>query len=265
MLSYKNKKSSKSNNNILTINNYINNNINLGLVTKPDIAKKNKSNNNLKRQDINPFTDQTTSIQQLNTETEEHETTKTEKKEFSKSESFEDFSINSIKRKNTIYYEKYRILQHKGIVYDSLDDEEVDDQEDINSFYLDPNSIFSMVFDSILFLVTIISLFEVPLYLALNLEFCKDGYFSLNDGINTFVECLNVIDLFLGFFRAYYNWDEQLISKNRVIARKYLTSWFLIDLVASVPVYTIIKIHEPICNYKTLSTKYYNVVLYNLH
>jgi sulfur transfer protein SufE len=37
---------------------------------------------------------------------------------------------------------KFRCLLSKGYVYDSLDDEEESDQEDINNCYLEPNSIF---------------------------------------------------------------------------------------------------------------------------
>ena len=74
------------------------------------------------------------------------------------------------------------------------------------------------------------------------------------DGINLFIECLYATDLFLGFFKAYYNWEEQLIKKNKIIAFKYLTGWFLFDLIASFPVYTIIKINEPLCNDTDLSS-----------
>ena len=261
---YKDKQSSRSNKVLLKVKNGIND-INLGLISKPEIMKKHNSNINLRFQDINKNPEQMTTAQKLTTETESHETTKTEKKESSKSVSFEEYSVNSIKRKNTIYIEKYRILTHKGIVYDSLDDEEFEDQEDINSLYLDPNSIFSITFDSLLFIVTILSLCEVPLYLAINHDFCKKEYFTLKDGVNYFIECLNIVDLFLGFFRAYYNWEEQLISKNRVIAKKYLTGWFLFDLFSSVPIYTIFKMYEPLCNTKELSTNYYNIILDEFH
>ena len=36
-----------------------------------------------------------------------------------------------------LYYEKYRILTHKPNLYDSLDDEEFDDEEELNKIYLD--------------------------------------------------------------------------------------------------------------------------------
>ena len=258
---YKDKLSSRSNKVLLKVKKGIND-INLGLISKPEIMKKHNSNIILR---INKNPEQMTTAQKLTTETESHETTKIEKKESSKSVSFEEYSVNSIKRKNTIYIEKYRILTHKGIVYDSLDDEEFEDQEDINSLYLDPNSIFSITFDSLLFIVTILSLYEVPLYLAINHDFCKREYFTLKDGVNYFIECLNIVDLFLGFFRAYYNWEEQLISKNRVIAKNYLTGWFLFDLFSSVPIYTIFKMYEPLCNAKELSTNYYNIILDEFH
>ena len=46
-----------------------------------------------------------------------------------KSESFqEQFSSYTIKRKNVLHLEKYRNLTHKGNIYDSLDDEELEDE-----------------------------------------------------------------------------------------------------------------------------------------
>ena len=58
-------------------------------------------------------------------------------KQQTKSESLhEEFSFHSIKRKNALHFEKYRILSHKGVIYDSLDDEELEDEEDINKLYI---------------------------------------------------------------------------------------------------------------------------------
>ena len=256
---YKNKKSSNSNNQILKLNK----NLTLGLTNSSEMKKKNNSNKNvINIQD--QIIEQTTSVKKLNTETENQETVKPEKKESSKTSSFEeDYSPHSIKR-TTIFYEKYRILTHKGNVYDSLDDEEFEDEEDFNVWYISPFSSFSITFDSILFIFSIISFIEIPLYLAINHDFCRVT-FRLIDGLNLFIECLNALDLFLGFFRAYYNWEEQLIKKNRIIAFKYLTGWFLFDLIASIPVYSLIKINEPFCNKKGQSCKYYNIVLNNLN
>ena len=261
-----NKMSNRSHKNILNVK--LISNINLGIISK-QATKKNNSNKNIKKirtlKDTNQLSEYTTSMNKLNTEEEAHEKTKTDKQESSKSVSDEDFSVNSIKRKNVIHYEKYRVITHKGLLYDSLDDEEFEDEEDFNHFYIDPHSIFNITFDSMLLISAIISLIEVPLYLARNHTFCRKEHFSLIDWLNYFIESLNLIDLFLGFFRAYYNWEEQLIRKNRIIAFKYLTGWFIFDLIASFPVYSINKLYEPICNETELSSSYYNVILDNYY
>ena len=182
-----------------------------------------------------------------------------------KSESFqEQFSSYTIKRKNVLHLEKYRNLTHKGNIYDSLDDEELEDEEDINRFYIDPHSVFCFTFDLILFIANIITFFEIPFYLAVNLNFCKGKKFSMNDTINSLTELINILDFIFAFFRAYYNWEEQLVRRNSAIAKRYLLGWFLFDLISAIPVYTIIKIFEPICDDKYI-TSYYNVTLENYH
>ena len=180
-----------------------------------------------------------------------------------KVDSFHDFSFHSIKRKKVIHLEKYRQIYHKGIIYDSLDDEEMEDEEDINIFYIDPNSNFCFIFDLILLIITYISFIEVPFYLAMNLNFCRVKYFSFNDIANRFIELMNILDLFFGFFRAFYNWEEQLVKKNRIIASKYLFGWFLFDLIAAIPVYSINKIFESSCE-SYHKSNYYNFQLDNI-
>ena len=186
-------------------------------------------------------------------------------KQQSKSESLqEEFSFHSIKRKNALHFEKYRILSHKGVIYDSLDDEELEDEEDINKLFIHPNSNFSFCFDLILFLITIITFFELPLYMAMNLNFCKSRRFSFNDTVNLLNELMNILDFIFGFFRAFYNWEEQLVKKNDIIAKKYLFGWCLFDIISAIPVYSLTKIYEPICDEHT-NALYYNVILNNMH
>ena len=258
-------KSSKSNKNILKISSILNE-IKTGL-----IEEQNKQNNNLKKENINN-----------NINTVEHITNLEENKTFDKNDNLEskktlksvksviessneEYSIYSIKRKNTLFYQKYRVLTHKGNVYDSLDDEEIEDEEEIDSLYLEPNSLFTIIFDSILFFFTIISLIEIPFYLAMNKNFCRNKTITINFAFNFFIDLLNIVDLCLGFFRAYYDWEEQLIKKNKIMELQYLSGWFLFDLVASVPIYTINKFYEPKCIENGIISKYSNTVLDNLH
>ena len=188
-----------------------------------------------------------------------------EKENASKDSSFDEYSKHSIKRKNEMYNQKYRILIHKGPLYDSLDDEEFEDIDD-EGLYLHPNSKFILVFDSLIILSSLLSFVIVPIYLAYTHDFCRDQKkISFIHIINLLSEILNIMDLFLGFFRGYYNWEEQLIHSNKAIIKNYITGWFLFDLIAAVPIYSINKLHEPDCKENGQSTKYYNIILNNPH
>jgi hypothetical protein len=59
---------------------------------------------------------------------------------------------------------KYRTLLSKGHVYDSLDDEEESDEEDINRCYLEPESIFLYILDSITFISSLIIMIYFPIF-----------------------------------------------------------------------------------------------------
>ena len=188
-----------------------------------------------------------------------------EKENASKDSSSDEYSKHSIRRQNEMYNQKYRILIHKGPLYDSLDDEEFEDIDDEGSLYLNPNSKFILFFDSLLIFSGTISFICVPIYLAGTHDFCNETrkvlFFPV---INLFSEILNLLDLFLGFFRGYYNWEEQLIHNNKTIIKNYITGWFLFDLIAAVPVYSINKLQEPNCR-EIIATRYYNIILDNPH
>ena len=188
-----------------------------------------------------------------------------DKKPIQKSESSnEDYSSYSIKRKSNIISEKYRKILHKGVIYDSLDDEEFEDVEEINRLYIDPNSYFCICFDLILFFINIFTFVEIPLYIAINLNFCRTQRFTYNDILNMFNEIINILDFLFGFFRAYYNMEEQLIKKKGFIIKKYLIGWCLFDLISAIPVYSLIKIFEPLCDGNSNSV-YHNYLLDNLY
>ena len=185
--------------------------------------------------------------------------------ESSKNSSYDEISYYSIKRKKPLLHQKYRVLRLKANVYDSLDDEEIEDEEEINVMYIDPNSYFTFIFDSILFVFTNISLLQVPFYLAINQQFCQNRKVTIGYLFNIFIEILNILDLFFGFFRAYHNWEEQLITKNKSIAIKYLTSWFIFDLFSSIPIYSINKHYEPFCKENEKASKYINTILNDMN
>ena len=50
--------------------------------------------------------------------------------------------------------------------------------------------------------------------------------------METIIDSLFFIDLFVNFLTAYYEEDHKLIVQGSKIAKKYLKGWFLIDIVA---------------------------------
>ena len=182
---------------------------------------------------------------------------------------------NYIKNMKQFHKEnKYRALLTKGHVYDSLDDEEESDEEDINRCYLEPDSIFLYILDSITFISSLIILFYFPICLAKTKFFFQ----SLNreEFIFYSIDIIYILDLIINFYRSYYNYNEVLIKKNILIFIHYFKTWLLIDLISTIPLYSIIKSNEAKClggnvykdytlNNSGKHSNYYNTNIQNLH
>ena len=169
---------------------------------------------------------------------------------------------------------KYRFLLLKGHVYDSLDDDEESDEEDINNCYLEPNSIILYILDSITFISSIIMMIYFPICLAKRKFFCKN--FNKDEFIFYSIDIIYIIDLIINFYRSYYNYNEILIKKNILIFIHYFKTWLLIDLISAFPFYSIIKSKEAKClggniyNDCKLSnsgkhSNFYNTNIQNMH
>ena len=162
---------------------------------------------------------------------------------FKNSISLKSFKGNLMKTINK--EKKYRYLLNKGCVYDSLDDEEDFDEEDINNCYFEPNSQFLYIIDSLILVSSIIIIFYLPIYLSKQLFFCRN--LSINTILFYFIDIIYILDLIINFYRAYYNFEEILIKKNYLIFIHYFKTWFFFDLISSVPIFTILKAKESKC------------------
>lgn len=69
-----------------------------------------------------------------------------------------------------------------------------------------------------------------PYRLAFNIE-NTPFYFYLNESITV----IFFLDIIINFRTAYYNEYGELIDDSREVARNYLTSWFFIDLISTIP------------------------------
>jgi len=147
---------------------------------------------------------------------------------------FINLNISKIK----VDKEKFRILQHTGYVYDSLDDEEYEDAIDINNYYISPDSIYLYIFDSFIIIFSIYIIFYMPYYLAHD-SFLISTYFNIKVLLFHIIDIFFIFDLLISFFRSYYNYDEQLVNNVISMSFHYINNWFLFDFISAIPFYSI--------------------------
>ena len=168
---------------------------------------------------------------------------------------------------------KYRKLFLIKKVYDSLDDEENEDEKDIKSFIITPQTYKAYILDLFILISSFIQLFYLPFYLAYEQLKCKNDYISLKAFLFYASDLIYIIDLIVGFFRAYYNFEEILIKNNLNICINYLTGWFFIDLIEAIPFYTIINFSREKCNdhilyfhiiYSGINSLHYSLLVFKI-
>ena len=119
--------------------------------------------------------------------------------------------------------DKYRVLFKKSMVYDSFDSEEA---EELDQFFISPNNPLILIIDTWIILSTIFNSVYFPFYLSNIKCFCTPMKLYIKI-IYYFIDFLYIIDLILGFFRAYLDYQFQLIKNHMKIIKHYLNSGFL--------------------------------------
>ena len=104
------------------------------------------------------------------------------------------------------------------MIYESFDSEE---QEELEHFFISPNNIIILIIDALIIISTIFYLIYTPFYLSSLKCFCSSEIKIINS-IYYFIDILYILDLLLGFFRAYHNFQFQLITDNIHIIKHYL-------------------------------------------
>ena len=171
-------------------------------------------------------------------------------------EQTKDIISKNIKNKKN--KEKYRVLIKKTYVYDSLDDEEYDDEEG-NSFIIHPDSKIILFLDTIITFSVIYDILYIPYYLAHDKYFCGFNIFNYHIIIDFFISIVYIIDLFINFIIAYYDFEEFLINELDLIALNYISSYFFFDLLSAIPFKFYFVYHKYYC--KNLTSNHYNTNL----
>lgn len=154
---------------------------------------------------------------------------------------------------NKIFEEKYRKMKKIKALYDSMDDNESD--EDLNEGnVLDPEKKFILFFDLFIIIFYLYTFLLGTIDLAKTKCFCSiENKITFNDIIFYINDLLYILDLIISFFRGYYNFQFKLIKDNALVIKNYLTGDFYLDLIEAIPFFSInkyiclYKIHETIC------------------
>jgi len=94
-----------------------------------------------------------------------------------------------------------------------------------------PNNTWRSTWDWILILLVIYSALTVPL----EISFKYDAPLGILV-IDWFVDVFFILDIFLNFRTAFYNYDGTFEIEPSIIRRRYCTTWFSVDLIASIPI-----------------------------
>ena len=154
-------------------------------------------------------------------------------------------NINNIKQSkstksvNSKLSDKYRKLKKFKILYDSMDDNESD--EEIEGKVINPETKFIFIFDLLIIILYIYTFFIITINILSSECFCSSKAKTFNDMIFYFNDLLYISDLIISFFRGYYNFEYKLIKINRLIIKNYLISDFFLDFLEAIPFFTINK------------------------
>ena len=161
-----------------------------------------------------------------------------------------EFDINRLQAalKEEEYQKKFRNIFLCDNLYDSLDEDELEDLVKSNTFFIGPNDLSCYIIDSLTLISSIISITYLPYFLAFILGNCKFHFFSKTYLFFLFIELTYIIDLLTGFFRAYYNFEEVLIVKKRYMSLNYLNTSFFLDLIEAIPFFLILNFYQEDCN-----------------
>lgn len=101
-----------------------------------------------------------------------------------------------------------------------------------------PDDRFALVWEIFISLILLISCTTTPVSLAFpSIEDENNNYYIFN----IVIDLIFLFEIFLNFRYAFENELFQIIDDKLTIARKYMTGWFIIDVIAIAPIDFIVK------------------------
>ena len=136
---------------------------------------------------------------------------------------------------------KYRVLIRTRNLYDSIDDDESENDE-IKGFSINPEQKIFILYDFLILAFFVYNFIFSTKSLCLEKTFCQiDNKFTYSDIILLINDILYIIDFILSFFRSYYNFEYKLIKSNRLILKHFFKYDFIFDLLSAIPIFLLSK------------------------
>ena len=138
---------------------------------------------------------------------------------------------------------KYRKIKRIKNLCDSMDDDESEDEKDY--YVINPESNIILIFDFLLNVFFLYYFIVTTINLAKEQCFCprnnKNKNINYSDVLLIINDILCLLDLFISFFRGYYNYNYQLILLNKQIIQNYMKHDFFFDFLSAIPIFSFIK------------------------
>ena len=162
-----------------------------------------------------------------------------------------------------------RKLIKKKLIFDSLD--EVENQWDEDNYtFINPETKFIVALDTIIFISSFIYCVYNPITIANSRCFCLNEYLFIKI-LLFFIDMVYILDFFVSFFRAFYNYEYKLIKNPELILSNYLTGNCFFDFLQALP-FNIITIYlcenkykykpdGPFCLYSGINGIYISIKL----
>ena len=136
---------------------------------------------------------------------------------------------------------KFRKLNRIKNLYDSNDDDE-SEEEKVDDYVINPETKIIRIYDFLIIVFFLYHFNHSTISLCQERCFCPPNKkITFSDVLLFMNDILCIIDLFISFFRAYYNFEYKLIKSYHLILIHFLKYDFVFDLLSAIPIYSISK------------------------
>ena len=191
--------------------------------SKSESSSKSKSNSNSKNE----------SKVENEKKDENKEENNKENNEGEENEEEEDESEDENNKIENDEKEHRKLFKREKICDTDTEDEESENEKEIPWIIL-PDNPYKKIWDLLIAILILYSAIITPYEIAFS-DSNKSSWFEI------LIDIFLAIDIVLTFFSAYTDEEENLVKNHKKIIKKYLKSWFIIDIISVFPINNLFK------------------------